>query len=212
MARKHKIFLIDFEPLIYDALANWFISKEEFEPVKLEHCETSDDDLMKSAAILILSQNEETENLLKKYPESSIIIIGTEAFDNGNIINIKKPVRFGVLEAKIKILLRLKSEQLMQSLDIMGYKLNISHHSLLSPDGSELKLTDKEAEILIYLNQAKGSAVSREELLREVWRYNDGITTHTLETHIYRLRQKLNQFIGTKDILHTEDGGYSLRV
>lgn len=80
--------------------------------------------------------------------------------------------------------------------------------TLQTPDGS-VSLTDKEVEILAYLIRRRGGTVSRDDLLRDVWRYQTGVDTHTLETHIYRLRQKTASIPALAAALSTdEDGGY----
>ncbi|WP_307718718.1 helix-turn-helix domain-containing protein [Azospirillum sp. B4] len=79
-------------------------------------------------------------------------------------------------------------------------------------DGTETRLTDKEAQILAYLYRAEGAIVSRERLLDQVWNYNEGVTTHTLETHIYRLRQKMERDPANAVLLVTEPGGYRLAL
>jgi DNA-binding response OmpR family regulator len=76
--------------------------------------------------------------------------------------------------------------------------------------GKKIRLTDKETNILKYLYRAGGKVVSREELLTEVWGYNAGVTTHTLETHVYRLRQKIEPDPSAR-LLMTEAGGYRLK-
>ncbi len=81
--------------------------------------------------------------------------------------------------------------------------------SISYPDGKEVKLTEKEAEILAYLYHAKGELVDRDTLLSEVWGYNAGVTTHTLETHMYRLRQKIDTD-EENPIIITEPGGYRI--
>ena len=74
-----------------------------------------------------------------------------------------------------------------------------------------MRLTEKETSILKYLYRAGGQPVAREELLAEVWGYNAGVTSHTLETHIYRLRQKVQPpEAGASAILVTDTGGYRL--
>ena len=73
-----------------------------------------------------------------------------------------------------------------------------------------MRLTEKETDILRYLYRAGQRPVSREKLLKEVWGYNAGVTTHTLETHIYRLRQKVDPDPLSPAILVTEAGGYKL--
>jgi DNA-binding response OmpR family regulator len=73
-----------------------------------------------------------------------------------------------------------------------------------------VRLTEKEASILKFLYRAGNKAVSREVLLDQVWGYNAGVATHTLETHIYRLRQKIESDPGEASLLLTEPGGYRL--
>ena len=82
---------------------------------------------------------------------------------------------------------------------------------LVDDKGKKVRLTEKETNILKYLYRAGAKAVSREELLTEVWGYNAGVTTHTLETHIYRLRQKIEPDPANARLLLTEAGGYRLQ-
>ena len=74
----------------------------------------------------------------------------------------------------------------------------------------KVRLTEKETSILKFLFRAGDKPVSRETLLDEVWGYNAGVTTHTLETHVYRLRQKIEKDPSNAAILITEPGGYKL--
>lgn len=74
-----------------------------------------------------------------------------------------------------------------------------------------VRLTEKEVAILCRLKEAKGAPVSREELLNEVWSYADGVQTHTLETHIYRLRQKIEVDSANPLILITTEEGYAIK-
>jgi DNA-binding response OmpR family regulator len=81
---------------------------------------------------------------------------------------------------------------------------------LLGEDQNKIRLTEKETSILKYLYRAGEQVVGRDVLLHEVWGYNSGVTTHTLETHIYRLRQKIERDPSNAEILVTETGGYKL--
>ena len=74
----------------------------------------------------------------------------------------------------------------------------------------KVRLTEKETSILKYLYRSGDKVVSRDTLLNEVWGYNAGVTTHTLETHVYRLRQKIEADPSNAEILVTETGGYRL--
>jgi DNA-binding response OmpR family regulator len=81
----------------------------------------------------------------------------------------------------------------------------------LTADGEMLiRLTEKETNILKYLYRARNEVIGRDMLLAEVWGYNSGVTTHTLETHIYRLRQKIERDPSNASVLVTEAGGYRL--
>jgi DNA-binding response OmpR family regulator len=91
------------------------------------------------------------------------------------------------------------------------YEFRPSAKVLVDDKGKKIRLTEKETSILKYLYRAGEKPVSREELLTEVWGYNAGVTTHTLETHVYRLRQKIEPEPGNASILLTQAGGYRLQ-
>ncbi|MEA2861787.1 MAG: hypothetical protein QOC72_3826, partial [Methylobacteriaceae bacterium] len=90
------------------------------------------------------------------------------------------------------------------------YTFQPSSKHLINDKGNKLRLTEKETAILRYLYRAGQSVVTRDVLLREVWGYNSNVTTHTLETHIYRLRQKIERDPAHAQLLVTEAGGYKL--
>ena len=77
--------------------------------------------------------------------------------------------------------------------------------------GNKVKVTEKELQILKFLFGARDKIISRDVLLHEVWGYNSGVTTHTLETHVYRLRQKIERDPSNAKLLVTEPGGYRLK-
>ena len=83
---------------------------------------------------------------------------------------------------------------------------------LLGAQDKKIRLTEKETNILKYLLRAEAEVVHRDTLLEEVWGYNSGVTTHTLETHIYRLRQKIEADPSKAEILVTDAGGYRLNA
>lgn len=123
---------------------------------------------------------------------------------------VTKPFRFGVLLARVRAHLRSHDQTDVANLKIGPYDFKPATRTLLDGAGKRIRLTDKEAAILRYLYRAGTKAVPRDELLREVWGYNAAVTTHTLETHIYRLRQKIEPIGGRTDLLITEGGGYRL--
>ncbi|MBO6905972.1 MAG: winged helix-turn-helix domain-containing protein, partial [Parvibaculum sp.] len=90
------------------------------------------------------------------------------------------------------------------------YSFRPSAKVLMDAQEKKIRLTEKETSILKYLYRAGAKVVGRDILLAEVWGYNSGVTTHTLETHIYRLRQKIEKDPSNAEILVTETGGYRL--
>ena len=90
------------------------------------------------------------------------------------------------------------------------YNFKPSMKMLVTDDDRKVRLTEKETNILKFLYRSRDGVVPREVLLHEVWGYNAGVTTHTLETHIYRLRQKIEPDPTNARLLVTEAGGYRL--
>ena len=124
---------------------------------------------------------------------------------------IAKPFRSSELLARIRAQLRLFENSEDAVFDIGPYTFRPAAKQLLEPTrNSKIRLTDKETAILKYLYRAGPYAVERKVLLNEVWGYNAGVTTHTLETHIYRLRQKMEPMPNSPALLVTEGHGYRL--
>jgi DNA-binding response OmpR family regulator len=125
---------------------------------------------------------------------------------------VAKPFAFSVLLARIRAQLRSFEQTEDATFEIGPYEFRPSTKTLRTREGRRIRLTEKETEILKYLYRAEGRAVARETLLSEVWGYNAAVTTHTLETHIYRLRQKVEPDVGHARLLITDPGGYRLQV
>ena len=123
---------------------------------------------------------------------------------------VTKPFRFAVLLARIRSQLRQHEASEDAIFAIGPFKFWPASKLLLNQEGSKLRLTEKETSILRYLYRAGERPASREKLLQEVWGYNPEVTTHTLETHIYRLRQKIEKDAAAPAILVTAGGGYKL--
>lgn len=124
---------------------------------------------------------------------------------------VTKPFRMAVLLARVRAHLR-QHTQSDDAIFLVGpYKFQPAAKMLVVGDGQKkIRLTEKETAILKYLYRVGNKTVSRETLLGEVWGYNAAVTTHTLETHIYRLRQKIEMEPSTARLLITEPGGYRL--
>ena len=123
---------------------------------------------------------------------------------------VTKPFKFALLLARIRAQLRAHEQSEDATLTIGPYAFHPANKLLIDAKGKRLRLTDKEANILKFLYRAGDTSVSREVLLAEVWGYNAGVTTHTLETHVYRLRQKIEPDPAKAQLLVTEAGGYRL--
>ena len=147
--------------------------------------------------------------LLTERDEISSVVFGQDARASDYII---KPFKFPILLVRMNIQLQ-KYEKLYDSALTLGpYTFHPAMKMLKTHDNNEIQLTEKETDILKFLYHSVEEVVPRDILLREVWGYNNSVTTHTLETHIYRLRQKMELNPSFAELLVTETGGYRLGV
>jgi DNA-binding response OmpR family regulator len=131
--------------------------------------------------------------------------------DSGANDYITKPFRLNVLLARLRAQLRQHELSEDAVFTIGPYTFRPSVKTLIDDaKRKKVRLTEKETAILKYLYRAGDKTIGRDVLLNEVWGYNSGVTTHTLETHVYRLRQKIERDPGKAEILVTEPGGYRL--
>ena len=131
--------------------------------------------------------------------------------DSGANDYVAKPFRMPELLARVRAQLRIFDNSEDAVFTIGPYLFRPSARLLLEPARNrKVRLTDKECAILKFLYRAGGKPVPRQVLLNEVWGYNSAVTTHTLETHIYRLRQKIEPDPTNARLLLTEGGGYRL--
>ena len=133
-----------------------------------------------------------------------------EGLEAGANDYVTKPFKFCILLARIRAHLRSHEASEDAVFQIGPDTFRPGAKLLVGERGSKLKLTEKETAILRFLYRAGREVVGRDTLLAEVWGYNAHVTTHTLETHIYRLRQKIEPNPATAAILVTEAGGYKL--
>jgi DNA-binding response OmpR family regulator len=131
--------------------------------------------------------------------------------DSGANDYISKPFRLAELLARLRAQMR-SFESSEDAVFVIGpYMFRPASKQLQDPSrGRRIRLTEKEAAILKFLYRAGSQAIARQVLLNEVWGYNASVTTHTLETHIYRLRQKIEPDPTNARLLITESGGYRL--
>ncbi|WP_174802205.1 response regulator transcription factor [Martelella limonii] len=145
--------------------------------------------------------------MLTGHDTDSDTILGLEAGANDYVT---KPFRFAVLLARIRAQLRQHEQSEDATFNVGPYVFKPGQKLFTTGDGQKIRLTEKEASIIRYLYRAGQKVVTRDMLLEEVWGYNSGVTTHTLETHVYRLRQKIEEDPSNARILVTENGGYKL--
>ncbi len=157
--------------------------------------------------------------LMRQAGVAAPVIMLTAADSDSDTINgleagandyVTKPFRFAVLLARIRAQLRSHEHSEGAVFRLGAYEFRPSAKLLVDSGQKKIRLTEKETNILKYLYRAGEKPVSREELLAEVWGYNAGVTTHTLETHVYRLRQKIEPDPSNAQLLLTEAGGYRL--
>ncbi|MBB5536648.1 response regulator transcription factor [Rhizobium herbae] len=145
--------------------------------------------------------------MLTGHDTDSDTILGLEAGANDYVT---KPFRFAVLLARIRAQLRQHEQSEDATFTVGPYTFKPGQKLLTLENGQKIRLTEKEAAIIRYLYRADQKVVTRDVLLEEVWGYNSGVTTHTLETHVYRLRQKIERDPSNAEILVTENGGYKI--
>jgi DNA-binding response OmpR family regulator len=226
MPNTRKILIVDDDPEMRDALTEQLSLHEEFEATAVENgskgiqaakaglidlviMDVGLPDIDGREAVRILRKNgfKAPIIMLTGHDTESDTVLGLESGANDYVT---KPFRFAVLLARIRAQLRQYEVSEDATITLGPYTFRPSTKLLLSPKGNKVRLTEKETSILRYLYRAGQQPVSRETLLQEVWGYNSGLTTHTLETHIYRLRQKIEKDAATPAILVTEVGGYKL--
>ena len=226
MPNTRKILIVDDDAELREALTEQLSLHEEFEAVAVDSgakgvqaAKAGQIDLVILDVGLPDIDGHEAVRILRKNGfKAPIIMLTGHDTDSDTILGlgsgaddyITKPFRFAVLLARIRAQLRQHETSEDAVFTIGPYTFRPSSKVLLKPKGSNVRLTEKESSILRYLYRAGQRPVSREKLLREVWGYNSEVTTHTLETHIYRLRQKIERDAAAPTLLLTEASGYKL--
>ena len=227
MAQPKTILIVDDDADLRGALAEQLALNEEFRVVEagtgaqgVEAARTAKADLILLDVDLPDIDGRDVSRQLRTGGVGAPIIMLTAAdadedaiqgLDAGANDYVTKPFRFGVLLARIRAHLRSHEQSEAAVFSIGPYEFRPASKLLIDARQKKIRLTEKEANILKYLYRAGLKPVPREELLAEVWGYNAGVTTHTLETHVYRLRQKIEPDPGHARILVTEAGGYRLQ-
>jgi len=221
------ILIIDDDDDLREALAEQLAVHEEFRTVQAATAgegvrlgrEIRADLILLDVDLPDMDGREACRLLRKAGVSTPVIMLTAQSSDADAILGldagandyVTKPFRFAVLLARVRAHLRSHEQSEDAVFSIGPYEFRPASKLLLDDKGRKIRLTEKETNILKYLYRAGAKAVSREELLTEVWGYNAGVTTHTLETHVYRLRQKIEPDPGQARLLLTEAGGYRLQ-
>jgi DNA-binding response OmpR family regulator len=226
MANLKRILLVDDEDDLREALSEQLVMTEDFDVFEAgsgaQACERVKEGLYDLVILdvgLPDTDGRELCRLMRKQGVKCPILMltghDTDAdtilgLDAGANDYVTKPFRFPVLLARIRAQLR-QHEQSEDAVFQLGpYTFKPAMKLLETDDQKKIRLTEKETNILKFLYRAQSGVVARDVLLHEVWGYNAGVTTHTLETHIYRLRQKIEPDPSNARLLVTESGGYRL--
>lgn len=226
MAQLKKILLVDDDDDLREALSEQLVMTEDFDVFEAGNGSEAMGRVKEGIFDLIIldvglpdTDGRELCRLMRKQGVKSPILMltghDTDAdtilgLDAGANDYITKPFKFPVLLARIRAQLR-QHEQSEDAVFVLGpYTFKPAMKMLLTDDERKIRLTEKETNILKFLYRSTDGVVARDVLLHEVWGYNAGVTTHTLETHIYRLRQKIEPDPSNASLLVTESGGYRL--
>ena len=226
MVNLKKILLVDDDEDIREALSEQLVMTEDFDVFEagtgaqaMEKAKQEIYDLVILDVGLSDTDGRDLCRLMRKQGIKCPIIMLTGhdsdadtilGLDAGANDYVTKPFKFSVLQARIRAQLR-QHEQSEDAIFQLGpYTFKPAMKLLETEDKKKIRLTEKETNILKFLYRAQEGVVARDVLLHEVWGYNAGVTTHTLETHIYRLRQKIEPDPSNVQLLVTEGGGYRL--
>jgi len=226
MAQSKTILIVDDDNDLREALAEQLDLHEEFSTVQAVAGaegarvakEIRPDLVLLDVDLPDIDGREACRLMRKSGVTCPVIMLTAAATDSDTILGldagandyVTKPFKFAVLLARIRAQLRSHEQSEDAVFRVGGFEFRPAQKMLVDEKTRKIRLTEKETAILKYLYRAGGKAVPREELLTEVWGYNAGVTTHTLETHVYRLRQKIESDPTSARLLITEAGGYRL--
>ena len=226
MSATKKIIIIDDDDMLRETLKEQFSLHDEFmvtdaatatagiKAIKADHADL----VILDVNLPDMDGREACKILRKNGYKGPVIMLTAQGSESDTILGldsgandyVTKPFRFAVLLARIRAHLRQHEHSEDAIFKVGPYTFKPSAKMLVREDARKIRLTEKETAIIKFLLRAGEQIVSRDVLLHDVWGYNAGVTTHTLETHVYRLRQKIERDPSHAEILVTEGGGYKL--
>jgi DNA-binding response OmpR family regulator len=223
MAGLRKILLVDDDDDLREALSEQLVMTEDFDVFEAG---TGADGMEKVKAglfdLVILDVGlpdtdgrELCRRMRKQGVKCPILMLTGHDTDSDTILGldagandyVTKPFKFPVLLARIRAQLRTHEQSEDAVFQLGPYTFKPAQKMLVDEKDKKIRLTEKETNILKYLYRSTSGVVARDVLLHEVWGYNAGVTTHTLETHIYRLRQKIEPIPRTRGFSSPKAGG-----
>lgn len=228
MAGDRTVLIIDDDTDLREALAEQFAFEDGFAVITASNAREGIDRVRRDSPDIVIfdvglpdMDGRDACAALREAGESvPIILLTAQSGDEDHIKGLQsgasdflaKPIAFRVLLERVRAQLRRYEASEDAVLNIGPYVFTPGMKQLTTAEGKRIRLTEKETSILKYLYRAGGKAVAREELLDRVWGYHREANTHTLETHIYRLRQKIEPDPANVRLLITDAGGYRLQA
>jgi DNA-binding response OmpR family regulator len=226
MSNTKKIIIIDDDDMLRETLKEQFSLHDEFvvsdvanatagvKAVKADHADL----VLLDVNLPDMDGREACKIIRRNGYKGPVIMLTGQSSDSDTILGldsgandyVTKPFRFGVLLARIRAHLRQHEHSEDAVFKVGPYTFKPAAKMLVRDDNRKIRLTEKETAIIKFLLRSGEQIVGRDVLLHDVWGYNAGVTTHTLETHVYRLRQKIERDPSHAEILVTEGGGYRL--
>ncbi len=226
MPKLNKILLVDDEDDLREALSEQLVMTDEFDVFEaangaeaMEQVRAGQFDLAILDVGLPDTDGRELCKRMRKagFKAPVVMLTGHDSdadtilgLDAGANDYVTKPFKLPVLLARLRAQLRQHEQSENAVFQLGPYLFKPAQKMLIDEKERKIRLTEKETNILKFLYRAPDGVVPRDVLLHEVWGYNAGVTTHTLETHIYRLRQKIEPDPSNVSLLLTESGGYRL--
>ena len=226
MAKLNRILLVDDEDDLREALSEQLIMTDEFDVFEAANGAEAMDQIRAGQFDLAILDvglpDTDGRELCKRMRKAGfkapvVMLTGHDSdadtilgLDSGANDYITKPFKLPVLLARLRAQLRQHEQSENAVFQLGPYLFKPAQKMLVDENDRKIRLTEKETNILKFLYRAPDGVVPRDVLLHEVWGYNAGVTTHTLETHIYRLRQKIEPDPSNVSLLVTESGGYRL--
>ena len=158
----------------------------------------------------IIKVNKENFNLLEKDLEDNSLVISKlgEVLSNVDLFIDSRPIKINKLIQTINLKLLKKTFSFQSEILIGNYKLNLNVRNI-SLNDIVLDLTEREINLIIFLKKSS-TPVKIDKLQKEVWEYGSELETHTVETHIYRLRKKIKEKFNDDNFIISSKKGYKI--